>query len=72
MSGLDAISSIRQVSPHTRIIIFSNHAQPDYFQKAMSSGAAGYVLKQPEESAYIIQAIKQVAIRGRYIGLSLS
>ena len=67
MSGLEAIPYIRQVAPQSKIIIFSNHAHQSYVEKALKDGAMGYVRKQPDDSAKIIQAIRRVMSDEKYI-----
>ena len=67
LNGLDAISLVHQVSSRTRIIIFSNHASQDYAQKALNAGAFGYVLKDPEDIYFLVQAIREVNAGARYI-----
>ena len=60
MSGLEAIPQIRQAAPQSRIIVFSHHFHQSYVEKALRDGAMGFVLKQPDESAKLIQVIKRV------------
>ena len=67
ISGLEAIPHIRQAAPQSRIIIFSNHAHQSYVEQALKDGAMGYVLKQPDESAKLIQVIKRVMSGEIYI-----
>ena len=44
-SGLDIISTIRQVSPETRILVFSGQDEPGIVREAMVAGSTGYVVK---------------------------
>ncbi len=45
MNGLEATVRLHQQLPATRVIILSMHATGDYLQRALSAGAAGYLLK---------------------------
>jgi DNA-binding NarL/FixJ family response regulator len=45
MSGVDAAPKIRRVSPHSKIVILSSHADHRLMQEARNVGAACYVLK---------------------------
>jgi DNA-binding NarL/FixJ family response regulator len=67
MNGLEAIFHVRRASPHTKIIIFSLHADQEYVQEALERGAAGYVLKHPKEIQFLIRAIQQSISGGCYI-----
>src|SRR5262245_24842790 len=48
MRGIDGITAtrrIRQIDPAARIVIVTNHDQPDLREAAVEAGACGYVLK---------------------------
>ena len=45
MDGLGLCGLLREVSPHTKIVIFSMHQKEAYVKQALNSGAMGYVLK---------------------------
>jgi two-component system response regulator YesN len=45
LSGLEAINSAKQVSPHTRWYILTGFPEFDYAQEAIRLGVAGYLLK---------------------------
>ncbi|MDE3195691.1 MAG: response regulator transcription factor [Acidobacteriota bacterium] len=49
LSGLAAIEKIREVSPCTRTVFVSMHADKRYVQRAVLGGASGYVLKDSVE-----------------------
>jgi two-component system response regulator NreC len=44
--GLKATGLLKTVSPGTKILILTRHAEGSYVQQLMSAGADGYVLKQ--------------------------
>ena len=45
ISGIDAISEIKQISPDSRVIVISAWKSPDVATKAMSMGAFDYLDK---------------------------
>ena len=45
LNGLDASTRIATVSPATRVLFLSMHANEEYMQQALQMGAAGYLLK---------------------------
>jgi DNA-binding NarL/FixJ family response regulator len=45
VSGLDAAVRIAKEFPNVRVLMLSAHANEDYVRRALSAGAAGYVLK---------------------------
>lgn len=45
LNGLDATTRIATVSPATRVLFLSMHANEEYMQQALQMGAAGYLLK---------------------------
>ena len=63
LDGFGAALEIRQLSPKTRIIFLSVQADQDYINKAVTHGAAGYVLKS-RMHADLIRAIES-ALNGK-------
>jgi NarL family two-component system response regulator LiaR len=51
MGGLEAIPSIRQLTPDARILILTSYAEDEQVQEAIRSGALGYLMKDasPDE-----------------------
>jgi DNA-binding NarL/FixJ family response regulator len=45
MSGIEAIVAIRAALPQTRVIVLTAHGSDAYVLRALSAGAAGYLLK---------------------------
>lgn len=45
LSGMDVISEMKQISPHSKIIFISAWNSPDVVTKALSMGAADYIAK---------------------------
>ena len=48
LNGLEAVTRIKKDCPTTRVIMLSMHAGEEYFQQALESGAAGYLLKDAD------------------------
>ncbi len=49
LSGLEAVSRMKKACPTTRVIMLSMHGGEEYFQQALDSGAAGYLLKDADQ-----------------------
>jgi len=74
MPGLNAPDIVRRatrLSPRTRALVLSMHANPAYVVEAMQSGAAGYVLKG-SSAAELVRAIRAVAGGERHLSPPLS
>ena len=68
--SLDAIPDVRIRSPRTRTVILTMEAEPAIARRALSAGAAAYVLKEAADSE-LVQAIRAVASGGSYLDPSL-
>jgi DNA-binding NarL/FixJ family response regulator len=66
VSGLDALPEILNRYPETKVVILSMHDEPAYVRRALSLGAAGYVLKSSGRSE-LIRALEEVARGGTYV-----
>ena len=71
IGGLDAASQITAARPDTRIIMLSMHATGEYVRRALSCGAAGYMLKNMAPSE-LETAIRKVASGGQYLSPAIS
>lgn len=60
--GLDLIKSVHAQYPDVRMLVVSMHDEVLWAERALRSGAAGYIMKQ-EKPRTLIAAIKQI-IRG--------
>jgi DNA-binding NarL/FixJ family response regulator len=58
--GLDAIKTIREACPDTRIVMLSSFDSPTYIARAVSAGASDYLLKTASRQA-IIEAVTNAA-----------
>ena len=70
-SGLDILRQIHTGSPLTRVLMLSMYPEVQFAQRALRSGASGYLTKDsaPEE---LITAIQKVAAGSRYITQALA
>ena len=60
MNGLDATRAIREKFPDTRVLILTQHEDPQYVVPLMQAGASGFVSKRAL-GADLINAIRVVA-----------
>jgi DNA-binding NarL/FixJ family response regulator len=72
LNGIEAARRIRSVSPHSRILFFSEQRAPDIAEAALATGASGYVVKSDADSDLLpaLDAIMQGAsfISSRFAG----
>ncbi|PKN77228.1 MAG: DNA-binding response regulator [Deltaproteobacteria bacterium HGW-Deltaproteobacteria-10] len=64
LTGLEAISLIKESVPKTQIVVLSMHSKETYVRQVLAAGALGYVLKA-SPSSDILEAIRS-AHRGEY------
>lgn len=71
LSGIEAASEIKQLSPETAIVALTIHEGEEYFFKMLEAGSSGYVPKRaaPEE---LITAIRVAAAGEVYLYPSLA
>ncbi len=65
-NGLEALERIRSQAPATRVLALTMHDEPEYLRQVLTSGGAGFVLKQfaAEE---LLSAIRAVGDGGVYV-----
>src|SRR5918999_1971392 len=61
--GLQVLEQLRQVCPHTRILVLTMHDDPAYALSVLAAGGLGYVVKRAADSD-LLAAIRAV-YRGR-------
>lgn len=66
MDGLAATRQIREMSPHTRVLILTQHENREYVLPALKVGASGYVLKRSEGDE-LLSAIRTVYAGGTFL-----
>jgi DNA-binding NarL/FixJ family response regulator len=71
LSGLEVARQARIVSPNTRIVILSMHADESYVREALRAGVTAYVLKETLSTEFLY-AIQQAAQGRRYLSPPLS
>lgn len=71
ISGIDAITRIRQQSPKTRCIVLTTFGRPGYLRSALDAGAVGFLVKDAPASE-LANAIRQVHAGGRAIDPDLA
>lgn len=71
MNGLEACRRITESCPGTRILALTMHDNEEYFFQALSSGAAGYILKKADP-AELVNAIRVVHQGGAFLCPSLA
>lgn len=64
--GIDAIPSLLAVQPKLRILILTMYAEAAVIQRAIDSGAHGYILKSADREE-LIRGIDTVVSGGRFI-----
>jgi DNA-binding NarL/FixJ family response regulator len=69
LNGIDAARRLRKITPHTKLIFVTMHADQAYISEAFKSGASGYLLKRSAGSE-LVQAI-QAVMNGNYYVTSL-
>lgn len=61
MTGVEATRQVKQVSPHSQIIVLTTYHEDEYIFPALRAGALSYVLKDigPDELAATVRKAKQ-------------
>ena len=70
-TGLEVLSQIRSIAPHTPVLILSMHQQASYATRALKAGAAGYVSKDSARE-HLVNAIRKVAAGERFLTPALA
>ncbi len=70
-NGLDILEELKQLRPHTPVLVLSVHPEEQFARRALRGGAAGYLTKEsiPEE---LVKAVHRVLSGGRYISAALA
>jgi DNA-binding NarL/FixJ family response regulator len=66
MDGLTALERLKQLDPTLSVIMVTLYDDPDYLYRAVSSGAAGYILKDASR-AELLSAVRTVAAGGAIV-----
>ncbi|MCT8338837.1 response regulator transcription factor [Flavobacteriaceae bacterium TK19130] len=71
INGINALRSIKDSFPQTRVIIFSTHPEEIYALRSIKSGAAGYIPKTASSKIFM-KALKKVAKGGIFLNEELT
>jgi len=71
LNGIEAARRIRKVSPNSKMLFVSENRSPDIAEEALSTGAAGYVVKS-DAACELLPAIKAVLEGKRFISACLA
>lgn len=71
LNGIEAARRIRQVSPSSKILFVTENRSPDIAAEALSTGAAGYVVKSNGASE-LLPAIKAVIEGKQFLSASMA
>jgi len=71
MNGIEVAEKLKEIGHPCRIIMLTTFARAGYFQRAITSGVMGYLLKDGPSSE-LADAIRKVAAGGRVIHPELS
>ena len=71
LNGLDAIDRIKKISPQTKVIILSMHANEEYVVRALRSDVSGYLIKDSAVDE-LERAIHTVAAGQTYLSKRIS
>jgi two-component system, NarL family, response regulator NreC len=65
-ASLDAVPEVREVSPHTEIVVLTMQNEPAFARRALQAGVRGYVLKEAAD-AELVQAVRSAAAGDTYL-----
>lgn len=68
--GLTVLARLRTHAPGTRAIVLTMHGDEEYARQVLSSGGAGYILKQSADEV-VVNAIRQVHEGKLYVDSTL-
>lgn len=66
LNGLEATRFIHDNFPEVKVLILTQHDNPEYITPALQAGAAGYVLKRSGRRE-LLNALRQVYEQGAYL-----
>jgi DNA-binding NarL/FixJ family response regulator len=65
MDGIEATRYICENCPHTHVVMLSMYDTPEYVNRALRAGAAGYVLKD-DAGSELVEAVRTLHRGGNY------
>jgi len=66
LSGLDAAQEIKRVSPKTKVILLTMHAEDHHVLRSLRAGAKGFLLKT-HAAEDLVRALREVSRGGIYL-----
>jgi DNA-binding NarL/FixJ family response regulator len=70
MNGLTALPLIKEAAPEAKVLMVTNHDDPDFARASFSGGASGFLTKS-DVSAQLALAIRQVQANERFLSKSV-
>lgn len=70
LNGIDACRCLKKTCPNSRVLMLSAHGDDNYVERAIDSGAMGFVLKQAPGSA-LAHAIREVHAGKRFFSAAI-
>jgi len=71
LNGIDVARELRRLSPETKAILLTMHADRAYVLRALKAGAKGYVLKS-QVSEDLVRAIREVSLGEVYLSAGVA
>jgi len=71
LNGIELTRQAAKVSPETKVLILSMHADDAYIRQALKAGAKGYLLKDADDQD-LLKAVAALAAGGSYFSPSVS
>lgn len=71
VNGFDVASEIKEVSPDIKILMLTGNPKPEFFQRAVQLGCAGYILKVDSDQE-LVNALAAVARGENYLSKSFT
>lgn len=71
LNGIEAATRIRQLSPSSKILFVSENHSADIAEKALSTGAGGYVVKS-DAGTELLAGIQAILKEKRFISASMA
>jgi len=71
LNGIDVARELRRLSPGTKAILLTMHADRAYVLRALKAGAKGYVLKS-QVSEDLVRAIREVSLGEVYLSAGVA
>jgi two-component system response regulator NreC len=66
LTSLDAISDVEEAGDGTKVVVLTMQEDPEFARRALTSGAAGYVLKEAADDE-LVEAVRRAAAGDTYL-----